>query len=396
MPKPTTKQQHRYRKTKQQAQDYDYLAFCFQGGGALGAYQVGVLQALLEADYQPDWFVGISIGAINAAIAAGNPPQERISQLKAFWQTIATPEIIPTDQIPPFGPIYRRTLNFMSSQVTAIFGQPGFFTPRLPPAIFDYKADPSSLSYYDTTPLLDTINKFVDFKRINAGGHRLAIGAVNVATGCMKFFDSAQEKITAEHIMASCALPPGFPAVKIADEYYWDGGISCNTPLHYVLNNQPSKALLCFLIHLFDSYGMIPTNMDDVTKRRKDITFSSLYKNIMEIHQELHILKFQVHELARHLPKEFHQHHLVQKCLNNGWDNTTTLVRFVYEGDEAELASKDYEFSNLSIKKHMQQGYADVQRCFPNAPWQSPPLADEGIKFYDMVSPSLQGKINEN
>lgn len=288
------------RKNKKAPTNHDYIACCFQGGGAMGAYQVGVLEALLEEDYSPDWFVGTSIGAINSAIAAGNSEKDRIDKLKAFWQLISTPPLIDESLI-PHDTFNRRLHHFISAQTTLLFGQPGFFSPRWSsPAPASWNKP--FLSYYDTAPLRGTLEEFVDFDRINSGKIRLSVGAVEVATGAMRYFDSEKETIGPEHIMASGALPPGFPPVEVEGRLYWDGGLSSNTPLSYVLLDQRPKALLCFMVHLFDSYGLEPAHMDDVEKRKKDIVYSSRFEKIIELHHEIHSLKYQIHQLIQELP----------------------------------------------------------------------------------------------
>ena len=338
--------------------NYDHTVCCFQGGGALGAYQVGVLQALQENDYIPNWFVGTSIGAINSAIAAGNAVDERIDKMRLFWKSIATPAIL-DDTTLPNDIFSRRLYHFLSAQSAMMFGQPGFYKPRIPMlASLGWPQDSALLSYYDTAPLRNTLERFVDFDRINAGETRLSVGAVEVSTGRIDYFDSTKQRIGPEHIMASGALPPGFPAIEIEGRYYWDGGISSNTPLSYVLRSEHANAhtLLCFMVHLFDSYGLDPCTLDDVEKRRKDIEYSSRFDKIMEMHQEIHALKYTIHQLSKHIPQAAKKSDRVAKHLDRGWDKTISLVRFLYQGDLDDLSSKDYEFSRKSIIEHIDQG----------------------------------------
>lgn len=350
----------------------------------MGAYQVGVLEALMEKGYNPDWYAGTSIGAINSAIAAGNSKKDRIDQLKAFWETISTPPLI-DDSLWPNDILSRRLQHFLSAQTTLLFGQPGFFSPvwSIP---FCLNTNRMILSYYDTSPLRHTLERFVDFDRINSGESRLSVGAVEVATGAIRYFDSEKETIAPEHIMASGALPPGFPPVEVDNRLYWDGGLSSNSPVNYVLREKRPQALLCFMIHLFDSYGLNPDTMDDVEKRKKDIEYSSRFEKIIELHHEIHSLKFLIHQLVRELPENKRNTSIAQNCLQDGWDKTVSLVRFLYRGDEDDLSSKDYEFSRKTINEHIQKGYEDGKEGLIRSPWNKPVPVDVGIALHDMTN----------
>ena len=377
------------RKNTIASADHDYLALCLQGGGAMGAYQVGVIEALQESGYEPDWYVGTSIGAINSAIAAGNAPTERVEQLKAFWDAISTPTTI-DESLLPNDTFSRRLHHYYSSQMALMFGQPGFFTPRwLTPMLFD--CCNKSLSYYDTSMLRDTLKRFVDFDRINAGESRLSVGAVEVASGKITYFDSEKERIGPEHIMASGALPPGFPSVEVNGKHYWDGGLSSNSPIDHVLSDHRPRSLLCFMVHLFDSYGLDPQSMDDVEKRKKDIEYSSRFEKIVELHHEVHSLRYIIHQLATELPEEKKKNEFVQKCLNNGWNKTVSLVRFLYAGDMDDLSSKDYEFSKKSVKEHIHAGYEDGKSGVKQSPWKEPISKDVGIAIHDMSKTKKMG-----
>ena len=370
------------KKTQKSLSNYDYVAMCLQGGGAMGAYQVGVIKALLEAGYEPNWYVGTSIGAINSAIAAGNEPEDRMEQLHRFWDAIATPAFI-DESLLPNDTFSRRVYHYFSSQLTMMLGQPGFFTPHwLNPFMFSWFD--KTISYYDTSPLHDTLERFVDFDRINSGHSRLSVGAVEVESGKMTYFDSEKIRIGPEHIMASGALPSGFPSVEIDGKHYWDGGISTNSPVDYALSDHRPQALLCFMVHLFDSYGLNPQTLDDVEKRKKDIEYSSRFEKIVSLHHEIHALRYKIHKLAEELPANKKKSDYVQKCLNNGWDKTVSLVRFLYAGEEDDLSSKDYEFSKRSVKEHIQTGYQDGIEGIKASPWLKPVPKDDGIAIYDL------------
>src|ERR1700730_4498401 len=248
-----------------------------QGGGALGSYQAGAYQALCRHDFEPEWIAGISIGAINAAIIAGNPRETRVERLKEFWEMVSSP--ISWNPVTK-GDRSRSLFNETSAALIATFGVPGFFTPRFPPAPLWPQGSPQSQSVYDTPPLRATLERLVDFDRINDLKTRLSVGAVSVTTGNFKYFDNFEfqklrKKIGQEHIMASGALPPGFPSVEIEGEHFWDGGIASNTPLDYVLDEEPRKDLLIFQIDLFSARGPLPKSVLQAAEREKDIRYSS-------------------------------------------------------------------------------------------------------------------------
>jgi NTE family protein len=251
---------------------YAQTALVLQGGGALGAYQAGAYQALSEGGCEPDWVCGVSIGAINAAIIAGNEPKDRLPRLKAFWERTTCAFPWPA---PAWDTIARRFFNAVSTGASVLAGQPGFFQPRLPPAAWPQRRSPDAVSVYDTSPLRQTLEELVDFDRINAGRTRLSLGAVNVSTGNGIYFDSVERAITADHVMASGALPPGFPAICIEGDFYWDGGLISNTPLVHVLDGGPKRDTLVFQVDLFDARGELPGDAIEVEERRKHITFSS-------------------------------------------------------------------------------------------------------------------------
>jgi len=360
------------------------IACSFQGGGALGAYQVGVTRALDEAGYYPDWFIGTSIGAINAAIAAGNPEKIRVEKMHQFWEAIATPDYL-NPSLSINTPETRKLEHFLSSQTTLFCGQPGFFQPRFPPPELGWHNTPDLLSYYDTSPLRSTLERFIDFDRINSNATtRLSIGAVEISSGKINYFDSFNQKIGPEHIMASGALPPGFPAIEIEGKFYWDGGISSNSPATYVLSNRCPKDLLCFTVHLFDSFGMNPTTLDEVLQRRKDIEFSSRVTKILQLYKEIHSLKNSIHILSKYIPEHEKLSPELKECISKGRETTVCLVRFLYEDDSTELSSKDYEFSHKSIIERIAHGYNTGKKAIKESPWTEPVPDTEGILVHDM------------
>src|SRR3954447_4222523 len=275
-----------------------------QGGGALGSYQAGAYQALCHQDFEPEWVAGISIGAINAAIIVGNAPEQRVERLKEFWQTVSSPvSWSPVMQ----GDRARSLFNETSAALIATFGVPGFFTPRIPPAPLWPQGSPQSQSYYDTSPLKKTLENLVDFDRINDLKIRLSVGAVGVTSGNFKYFDNYEfkklgKKIGPEHIMASGALPPGFPSVVIDGEHYWDGGIASNTPLDYVLEEEIKRDLLIFQVDLFSARGELPESLLDAAEREKDIRYSSRTRMSTDKNKQIHNARMAVRDLLGKLP----------------------------------------------------------------------------------------------
>ena len=277
-----------------------------QGGGALGSYQAGAFQALCHQGFEPDWIAGISIGAINAAIIAGNPPERRVPRLKEFWELVSSPV--------PWNPVVktdcgRNAFNEASAALVAAFGVPGFFTPRFPPAPLWPPGSPQSQSYYDTAPLRATLERLVDFDRINALQTRLSVGAVSVTTGNFRYFDNVEfsklgKKIGPEHIMASGALPPGFPSIEIDGEHFWDGGIASNTPLDYVLDEETVRDLLIFQVDLFSARGPLPETLLEAAEREKDIRYSSRTRMNTDKNKQVHNTRMALRELIAKLPDQ--------------------------------------------------------------------------------------------
>jgi NTE family protein len=266
----------------------DRVALVLQGGGALGAYQAGVYQAMHEAGLEPDWVTGVSIGAINSAIIAGNPRGRRLRQLRAFWEQITDRKIWP---FTPDGDVFRKARNATSSWLTMVQGQPGFFAPRFPNPWMSLTGAQSATSYYDTAPLRETLTELVDFSLINERSTRFSVGAVNVLTGNFVYFDNAVEQIEPEHIMASGALPPALPMVKIGTDHYWDGGIVSNTPLQHLLEQEDNLNTMVFQVDLFSARGVLPRDIEDVMGRHKDIMYSSRTRYNTDVFRRLHNLK---------------------------------------------------------------------------------------------------------
>jgi NTE family protein len=358
-----------------------------QGGGALGSYQAGAYQALSHHDFEPEWVAGISIGAINAAIIAGNDPARRVARLKEFWEQSSSPV--------PWNPIVksergRTVFNEASAALIATFGVPGFFTPRIPPAPLWPQGSPQSLSYYDTAPLRKTLERLVDFDRINDLKTRLSVGAVGVTSGNFTYFDSVEfkklgKKIGPEHIMASGALPPGFPSVEIEGEHYWDGGIASNTPLDYVLDEEPRRNLLIFQVDLFSARGLLPTSLLEAAEREKDIRFSSRTRMNTDKNQQLHNARKAVRDLIGKLPDDLKNDPTVAYLREAAKENTVTVVHLIYRSKNYESSSKDYDFSHVGMVEHWEAGVRDVHLSLRHEDWLKRPQTGETMVTYDLT-----------
>jgi len=358
-----------------------------QGGGALGSYQAGAYQALCHQGFAPEWVAGISIGAINAAIIVGNAPEQRVERLKEFWETVSSPvswsPVVPGDRA-------RSLFNETSAALIAAFGVPGFFTPRFPPAPLWPLGSPQSQSYYDTAPLRETLQRLVDFDRINACDTRLSVGAVGVTTGNFVYFDNVDfkkrgKKITPEHIMASGALPPGFPSIEIDGEHFWDGGISSNTPLDYVLDEQTRQDLLIFQIDLFSASGPLPTTLLEAAEREKDIRFSSRTRLNTDKNKTIHDARKAVRDLISRLPPEFRDDPSVKFLSEAAKENTVTVVHLIYRSKNYESSSKDYDFSRVGMVEHWNAGARDVHLSMRHKDWLERPQSGETMVTYDLT-----------
>ena len=368
-----------------------------QGGGALGSYQAGAYQALCHHDFEPEWIAGISIGAINAAIIAGNPREKRIDRLKEFWEMVSSPV--------PWNPVTksdrgRSLFNETSAALIATFGVPGFFTPRIPPAPLWPQGTPQSQSYYDTAPLKKTLERLVDFDMINDLKTRLSVGAVSVTTGNFKYFDNFEfrklgKKIGPEHIMASGALPPGFPSIVIDGEHFWDGGIATNTPLDFVLDAEITRDLLIFQVDLFSARGPLPGSMLEAAEREKDIRFSSRTRMNTDKNRQIHNARKALRELIGKLPDYLKNDPSVEILCDAAKESTVTVVHLIYRSKNYESSSKDYDFSHIGMVEHWGAGVRDVHRSMRHEDWLERPQSGETMMTYDLTgdgTETLDGK----
>lgn len=370
---------------------FECVALLLQGGGALGAYQAGVYQAMAETGLCPDWVAGISIGAINSAIIAGNHPDRRVEKLREFWEGVTAHPVMGWglgQYVSPFvrGDRMRQLYNQAAAGFALAAGSPGFFTPRLPPPFFQPDGTVEATSYYDTSELKSTLERLVDFDRLGEEV-RLSVGAVNVRMGNFVYFDSAEQKIRPEHVMASGALPPGFPAVEIEGEFYWDGGLVSNTPLQWVVQQADKRMdTLAFQVDLWSARGEFPRNLAEVSTRQKEIQYSSRTRAMTDLFKKQQRIR---NALANLLDK-------VPDGLNDGEDGDLlrriadrkvySIVHLIYRASSYEGQSKDYEFSRLAMEEHWRAGYNDTVRTLRHQEiFERPALKTGGVATFDLT-----------
>ena len=380
---------------------HHHHALVLQGGGALGAYQAGVYEELFNTEYQPDWIVGVSIGAINAALIAGNAHDKRIPRLTEFWHLVSSgmgagaglfaatfPN--PLSELPAVAGLAhpRSAFNQFSAVWSALLGIPGFYKPRMPPAMLQPDGTPGALSVYDTAPLLETLKKLIDFDLINGRKVRLSIGVANVRTGNSEYFDNFERTIGPEHILASCALPPAFPPVTIDGQDYWDGGIVSNTPLQYVLDSHITEKLCVFQVDLFSARGEMPANLAGVQQRQKDIQFSSRTRYNSNMVAEIVNTKRAIRDLLIKLPEALRSDPAVRQLAESTRVHPIDIVHLIYRQAHYELESKDYEFSRASVLEHWQAGQRDMRDTITHPEWLKASGVDEGVTQYDLTKHS--------
>src|SRR5262245_17637555 len=360
------------------------VALVLQGGGALGAYQAGVYEALAERGYLPDWITGISIGAINGAIIAGNPPERRVQRLREFWELI-------TDGIAgkPLleGDFARGIFNEWSALASITSGVEGFYTPRMPPAWLQPWGTEGALSFYDTAPLRATLVRLIDFDLLNSKAVRFSVGAANIRKGNSVYFDSKRRRIGPEHIMASAALPPGFPPVAVDGEHYWDGGVLSNTPLEHLLDEHRDENMLVLQVDLFSAQGNLPRNLLDVYERHKDILYSSRTRKNTNAARDAQKLRQAADRLYQKLPSKFKDDpdivYIRDVCATYG---LISIVQLIYRDKYYETQAKDYEFSRVSMQEHWQTGLNDTRRSLNHEEeWLAPPRDFEAVRTFDIT-----------
>jgi NTE family protein len=367
----------------------DECILVLQGGGALGAYQAGVFEALAAMNHTPEWVAGISIGAINAALIAGNPPGRRVERLREVWQGVSSFPFAPS--LPPLADGVdgaRDALNETSATIAMLFGVAGFFSPRVPAAPFQAPGTPAAISYYDTAPLRQSLERLVDFDLLNSGAVRLSVGAVSVTRGNFCYFDTRDRRIDVRHIMASGALPPGFPPIEIDGEFYWDGGLVSNTPLQYVLDEPGRRPRLVFQVDLFAARGEMPATLAEASEREKDIRYSSRTRlnTTYELRRQATVQAAQ--RLLARLPPRLRDDPDARLLAAIPCEAAVDVVHLIYRSKHYESQSKDYEFSRASMLEHWAAGLADTQATLEDPRWLRRDRRDSGVHVFDLTSAS--------
>jgi NTE family protein len=367
---------------------FECIALVLQGGGALGAFQAGVYQALAEANLHPDWVSGISVGAINAALIAGNAPQARLDKLRAFWEQVSAP-CIPDlfGFAEPWlqGDLSRGILNRLHASSALLAGAPGFFTARFPPPYLCPPGTIEATSWYDTKPLIGTLENLVDFDRINAGPMRFSVGSVNIRSGNFVYFDSTTHKIRPEHILASGALPPGFPAIEIDGEPYWDGGLVSNTPLQWVVEGDTRQDTLAFQVDLWSARGEVPSDLPGVIVRQKEIQYSSRTRANTDQFKKIQTARNALANIIDKVPPELLDNEDGRLLRSVADRRVYQIVHLIYRSRKYEGQSKDYEFSRASMSDHWTAGYNDAMRTLRHPEALVRPTDRSGCGTFDVV-----------
>ncbi len=369
---------------------FECIALVLQGGGALGFYQAGIYEAMAEARLPIDWVAGISIGAANAALIAGNPPEQRVEKLRAFWDTITANPLLDwaaeNEMLTPRGDLARRIHNVISANCTLAFGAANFFTPRFPAPFLHAHGERDATSFYDASRLKSTLERLVDFDRINHGDMRFSVGAVNVRTGNFTFFDNTRHHIGPEHVMASGALPPGLGAIEIDGDYYWDGGLISNTPLQWVVETAGIRQdTLAFQVDLWSARGELPANLFEVATRQKEIQYSSRTRSETDHFKRLQRIRGALSNLLATLPAELQESEDVKLLAQVADQKVYSVVHMIYRTQRHEGHSKDYEFSRLSMLDHWKAGYQDAKHTLENPAIYDRPNNREGVQAFDLL-----------
>jgi NTE family protein len=373
-----------------QLPNYETVALMLQGGGALGAYQAGVFQGLYEAGIEPNWLAGISIGALNTAIIAGNPPEKRVERLLQFWETICQPAFGPP--LPAFiehalfnsSEAVRKAFTATQAMGAIVEGQKGFFVPRFPPPLPTVSGPPQLASYYDTTPLKATLEALCDFERINSGEMRVSVGAVNCGTGNFAYFDNKHTKLRPEHFMASGALPPGFAAVEIDGQFYWDGGLMSNTPLYEVIQTTPRRDTLAFQVDLWSAVGPVPDNITDVQGRMKDIQYSSRTRLVTDMLQRSQRFRHVLREVLDRVPADQRDDPWCKLADDLSCSKRYNVIHLIYRQKEYEGHFKDFQFGLSTMREHWSSGLEDIRQSLAQPDWLDMPDNDAGFVTHDI------------
>ena len=369
---------------------FERVALVLQGGGALGAYQAGVYQAIHEANIQVDWICGTSIGGINGALLAGNAPQQRLERLREFWDIVTKPPMrlpnIPWfTELPWNGNEHARYwTNRMSAFATMFYGVPDFFTPRPFPPLGSAAERPDLVSYYDTAPLKATLARLVDFDLINDKPLRFSVAATNVRTGAPVYFDNLKQTLGAEHIMASASLPPGFPPTEIDGEYYWDGAVVSNSPMQFVIDDRPRYTALIFQVDLWDANGEVPLDIPSANLRALEIHSASRLNITLEQYRKTQKFRHAVAKFLDELPASCRNDPDVEFLSQEARVKVATVVQLKYQATGYETAGKTFEFSRAAMEEHWQAGYDDTRRALDEPGVFELPHVSEAARIFDV------------
>jgi NTE family protein len=372
---------------------FESIALLLQGGGALGAYQAGVYETLLGAGVDPTWICGISIGAINSAIIAGNRREDRVARLREFWELVSDAGdgglSHRSTRLASDG-IARSWINQFAAWQIMVRGVPGFFSPRVPPPFLVPPGSTGATSWYDTSALRPTLERLVDFDRINAKEVRFSVGAVNVRTGNFAYFDNECETIRPEHIVASGALPPAFDAVEIDGEFYWDGGMVSNTPLDWVLSARSGLDSLIFQVDLWSARGDLPRDLSEVAVRMKEVQYSSRTRSATDDFRRLQALRAAFHDLFEQMPPELKATPQARLLADASDPAVYNIVQLVYRSQTYEGQSKDFEFSRRTMQEHWLAGIRDAEATLKHPEVLKPPTKANAVRTFDFTSPHLK------
>jgi NTE family protein len=369
---------------------FERVALVLQGGGALGAYQAGVYQAIHEANIDVQWICGTSIGGINGALIAGNPPERRVERLREFWEAVTRPPVrFPS--VPWFSELpwngngqARYWANKMSAFATMFHGAPDFFTLRPFPPVNSTAEKPDLVSYYDTTPLKATLGRLVDFDLLNSNPIRFSVGATHIRTGASVYFDSLQRTISSAHVMASASLPPGFPPTEIDGEYYWDGGVVSNSPMQYVIDDRPRYSALVFQVDLWDANGEVPLDIPSANLRAMEIHSASRLNVSLEQYKKTQKFRHALSRFLDQLPDRCQDDPEVQFLAQEAHVKVATVVQLKYQSNKYETAGKTFEFSRAGMEEHWRAGYEDTKAALGEPGVLELPHVTEAARIFDV------------
>lgn len=373
---------------------FERVALVLQGGGALGAYQAGVFQAMHEADIQVGWLCGTSIGAINGALIAGNLPEMRVERLREFWEAVTEPPItfanLPWFSVLPWASDdqVRAWTNRMGAFATMVHGAANFFSVRPAPPVSSAADRPDLVSYYDTSPLKKTLARLVDFELINSKSMRFSVGATNVRTGATVYFDNNERSITTAHIVASASLPPGFPPTEIEGEYYWDGGVVSNSPMQFVFDNRKDyhtiNSAIAFEVDLWDANGEVPLDITSATLRAMEIHSASRINISLEQYRKMQEFRFALRRHLDQIPEQYRDTPEVRLLTQEASTQVATLVQLKYQAKKYESAGKIFDFSRRAMEEHWQAGFNDTKAALAEPAVLELPDISEGSRIFDV------------